>query len=136
MKIINPYFLIHLLSPIDGSGDDDNVVSHYNEMGIIREEQYRIIINNLFIDYYHGLDIDKQQKTKLTLSFYLSKANFDFNRIFESCLPPFDPPANARDFFVWIWEALFNEESYLISDLESYKIVPDIYEPNRPTKSK
>ena len=60
------------------------------------------IINEKFVDYYKSLDKDKQQKSKIALSYYLSKPDSDFERVFESCLPPFDPPANARNFFVWI----------------------------------
>lgn len=58
----------------------------------------------------------------------------DFERLFESCLPPFDPPKNARDFFVWLWEALFKKENYSIDPNEVYKIVTDVNEPNRPAK--
>jgi len=134
MKIANPFFLHDLLSPITGLADDDEVVSFYNKMGVISEDQYRKIIKNNFIDYYNSLMCDKQQKIKTALSYYLSKPDFDFGRVFDSCLPPFDPPANVRYFFVWIWEELFKEDNYLISDIESYKIVPDIHEPNRPTK--
>jgi hypothetical protein len=134
MHTVNPYFLNDLMSPITGLGEDDEAVSFYGEMGIISEDQYRKIINEKFVDYYKSLDKDKQQKLKIALSYYLSKPDSDFERVFESCLPPFDPPANARDFFVWIWEELFKQESYMISDLKSYKVVPDIHEPNRPVK--
>lgn len=134
MIIVNPYFLHDLMSPITGLGDDDKVVSYYRKMGTISEAQYRKIINEMFIDYYNSIDEDKKKKSKTALSYYLSKPDFDFERVFESCVPPFDPPADARDFFMWLWEELFKDESYLISDFQSYRIVSDIHEPNRSPK--
>lgn len=134
MKLVNPYFLNDLMSPITGLADDDEAVSYYNSLNISSEEQYRSIIREVFIEYFSSLDKQKKDKTKTALSFYLSKQDSDFERVFESCLPPFDPPTDVRDFFVWLWEELFKGESYIISDMESYKIVPDIHEPNRPIK--
>lgn len=66
----------------------------------------------------------------------ISSLEFDFERVFESCLPPFDPPKIALDFFVWLWEALFNNEDYNIDPNEVYKIVADVHEPNRPASKR
>lgn len=134
MKTVNPYFLNKLLSPITGIADDDEVVMYYQNMNL-NEVQYRIIIREQLKPYFDGCSEIVKQKSKLTLSYYLSKNDYDFEDVFESCLPPFDPPENARDFFVWLWEELFGNEDYKISDLESFKEVPDVYEPNQPVKS-
>lgn len=131
MKIVNPYFLLDLLGPITGRGDDDEEVEKYKYIDSSDETHYKIIIKEIFVDYYLGLTKHNQGKAKLALSYYLSKSDLDFERIFESCLPPFDPPNDPRDFFVWIWEALFNGESYEIDPSEKYKIVADVNEPNR-----
>jgi len=132
MKTVNPYFLNDLMSPITGLADDDNAIKYYSNLNINTEEKFRSIIKDLFLPYYENLDNTKKQKSKLALSYYLSKADYDFERVFESCLPPFDPPSNARNFFLWLWEELFNGEDYLIKDLKSYKVVLDIHEPNIP----
>ncbi|WP_130615774.1 hypothetical protein [Cohnella abietis] len=99
------------------------------------ETQYKIIINELFVEYFQSLSKENKSKAKLALSYYLSRSELDLERLFDSCLPPFDPPKNARDFFVWLWEALFNDEYYTIDPNEVYKIVKDVHEPNRPAKS-
>lgn len=135
MKIVNPYFLLDLLGPITGRGDDDVVVEKYRLVNFSDETQYKIIIDELFVDYFQSLSEENKSKAKLALSYYLSRSELDFERLFESCLPPFDPPKNARDFFVWLWEALFNEEDYIIDPNEVYKIVTDVHEPNQPAKS-
>jgi hypothetical protein len=134
LKIVNPYILRDLLSPITGRGDEDEVVEKYKLVDFSDETQYKVIINDLFVDYFQTLSKEKKAKAKLALSYYLSRSEFDFERVFESCLPPFDPPRNVRDFFVWIWEALFNKENYNIDPNEVYKIVADVHEPNRPAK--
>lgn len=70
------------MSPITGLGDDDDVVGFYGDMGIISDDQYRKIKNEKFVDYYKSLDKDKQQKSKIALSYCLSKPDSDFERIF------------------------------------------------------
>jgi len=135
MKTVNPYFLNELLSPITGLTDDDEAVILYQNMNLNDEAQYRKIIKDLFKPHFNGISEIVQQKSKLALSYYLSKDNYDFEGVFESCLPPFDPPKNPRDFFVWLWEELFGNEDYKISDVESFKEVPDVHEPNRPVKN-
>lgn len=43
-------------------------------------------------------------------------------------------PSDPRDFFVWLWEELFIGESYELPDVDSYKVVADMYEPLRSTR--
>lgn len=129
---VNPWFIDSLLSPITGLGDDDSAVALYRKMNVTTEEQYREIINKKFVDYFNGLSDRNKNKTKLALSYYLTTNKIDFERVFESCLPPFDPPQCARDFFVWLWEELFRDEEYLISDLSPFQVNSNIHEPNRP----
>jgi len=131
MKTVNPYFLRKLLDPIAGLADDDESVIYYQNMNKNNEVQYRKIIKDILKPYFEGINEIVQQKSKLALSYYLSKDKFDFESVFESCLPPFDPPEDPRDFFVWIWEELFGDEDYKILNIESYKENPDIHEPNR-----
>lgn len=131
MKTVNPYFIDVFLIPIAGLGDDDEAVLHYQNVELINENQYKLLIRETLVEPFKNLGEVKKKKSKIALSYYLTKSEIDFLRIFESCLPPFDAPENARDFFVWIWEEIFVGESYLLSDVESFKIVTDIHEPNR-----
>ena len=132
MVIVNPYFLHDLLSPIAGLGDDDEAVSFNKSQNVKSEEQYRNIIRKELVGYFNGLSDIKKEKSKSSLKYYLTKNDVDWGRVFDSCLPPFDPPQIARDFFIWLWEELFGGENYLISDLKQFKVVADIHEPNRP----
>lgn len=136
MKIVNPYFLDELLSPLTGLADDDGAVEHYRHIELNSEDQYKSVIKDTLIEPFNNLDEERKQKSKLALSYYLTKQKCNFERVFNSCLPPFHPPEDARDFFIWLWESLFPGESYIVSDSETYKVVPNIYEPNRPTRAK
>lgn len=136
MKIVNPYFLDVFLRPITGLADDDEAVLYYQKIELNSEEQYRALIRDTLVGHFESLDDVKKQKSKLALSYYLTRQEIDFQRIFDSCLPPFDLPANASDFFVWIWEELFAGEDYIITDSETYKVVADIHEPNRVAKER
>jgi hypothetical protein len=134
MKIVNPYFLDVLLRPITGLADDDDAVLHYQGIELSNEKQYKEVIRGTLIGPFNSLDDEKKKKSEIALSYYLTKDEIDFQRVFDSCLPPFDPPTNARNFFVWLWEELFAGKDYIIPDLETYRVMPDIHEPNRPSK--
>lgn len=132
MNVVNICFLEDLLSPLTGLADDDEMVQYYSDINLSAETQYKQIIDEYIKGYFCKLNKEKKNKLKMALRYSLSKEGFDFARIFESCLLPFEPPINVRSFFIWIWEELFREEDYMISNLEEYKVIEDIYEPNRP----
>jgi len=131
MKTVNPYFLHELLAPLAGLADDDHAVETYRELNPNDANQVRGVIRRDLVPHFHALDERAKKRARLALSYYLSKNSADFTRVFESSLPPFDPPDDARMFFVWLWEELFPSESFELSDLEAFREVPDIHEPNR-----
>ncbi|MNK88911.1 hypothetical protein D3C87_1089000 [compost metagenome] len=63
MKIVNPYFLLDLLGPITGRGDEEEEVEKYKYMDSSNETHYKTIINELFVDYY--LSMTKQNKNTI-----------------------------------------------------------------------
>ena len=128
MRTVNPYLLHDLMAPITGLADDDNAVILYRYVDQGNEDHYREIIRGLFVEYFSGFSNSKKEKTKLTLRYYLSKHDSDFERVFNACLPPFEPPYNPRDFFVWIWEELFGDECFKITDMHKYEITPNLHD--------
>ncbi|GEB30421.1 MULTISPECIES: hypothetical protein [Brevibacillus] len=135
MKVVNPHFLSVFLVPITGLADADEAIEHYKNIELLTEEQYKEVIRETLVEYFQNLEEDVKRKSKLALSYCLTKPTVDFESVFESLLPPFDLPPNARDFFLWLWEELFIGESYELADAESYKVVADMYEPLRSTKN-
>jgi len=134
MKVVNPHFLDEFLVPITGLADDNEAIEHYKDVELRTEAQYKAVIRETLVEHFHSLEEVVKKKAKLALSYYLTKPAVDFVGVFESLLPPFDLPPNARDFFVWLWEELFIGESYELADVDSYKVVADMYEPLRSTK--
>ncbi|HBZ80066.1 MULTISPECIES: hypothetical protein [Brevibacillus] len=135
MNVVNPHFLDVFLRPLIGLADDDEAIAHYKEVELQTEEQYKAVIRETLVEQFNNLEEVEKRKSKLALSYYLTKPGIDFESVFESLLPPFDLPPNARDFFLWLWEELFIGESYELADAESYKVVADMYEPLRSTKN-
>lgn len=133
MKTVNPYFLDVFLRPLAGLGDDEEAVKFYQEMNLVTEDDYRRVIKDTLVEDFNRLDEEKKRKSKVALSYCLTKPVVDFEGIFNASLLPFDPPEDARNFFVWLWTELFKKESYIMLDVESYHIVSDVNEPNRPT---
>ncbi|TVX92498.1 hypothetical protein [Paenibacillus agilis] len=131
MISVNPYFITDLLSPITGLADDDEAVEQYKYIDTTNDIYYREIIRNEIRMYYNCLNSVKKEKVKRALNYYLATSEIDFERVFESCLPPFDPPKDARDFFVWIWEEFYGGEVYEVPNKAIYVINSDVNEPNR-----
>ncbi|MCC0566090.1 hypothetical protein HN020_15355 [Brevibacillus borstelensis] len=136
MQVVNPHFLDLFLRPLTGLADDDEAIAYYKEIELLTEEQYKAVIRETLVEHFNNLEEVEQRKSKLALSYYLTEAEIDFERVFYSLLPPFDAPSNARDFFVWLWEELFDGESFELKDAESYKVVADMYEPLRSSEKK
>lgn len=130
---VNLYFITDLLSPITGLADDDEAVEKYRDIDTSVDNDYRKIIRKEIRTYYDYLNSEKKDKVKRALNYYLATSEIDFERLIESCLPPFDPPKDARDFFVWVWEELFEGETYQITNKADYVINSDVNEPNRPS---
>lgn len=132
LGLINPWLVEGLMDAIAELCYDDEVAALYSYVDPGNEEHYRAIIREFFVKDFASYSDVKKERTKLALRYYLSKKDVDFSGFFNACMPPFDPPNDPRDFFLWIWEEIYGDECYELADLNKYKVVPDIYEPNKP----
>ena len=128
MLTVNPYLIHQLMAPLTGLADDDEAVVFYDYVNPSNEEHYRAIISELIVKYFSNLSDAKKERTKFALKYYLSKKDSDFDSAFDACLPPFEPPDNTRNFYVWIWEEIYGNEYFEITDMDKYKVVPNMYE--------
>lgn len=128
---MNPYFLHMLLDPLTGLADDDESIGCYADLDSNNEACVRDIIRRTIVPYVEGVSLQCLQGIQLALRLCLTSNIVDFRRVFESTLPPFDPPDDPRLFFLWIWMECFPNESYNISDPENYSVNADPNEPIR-----
>ncbi|MDR2981212.1 MAG: hypothetical protein LBV12_03080 [Puniceicoccales bacterium] len=131
MKTVNPYFLHVLLDPLTGLADDEDAVEKFATLNPDDQHEVRTVIREMLTPNFENLPSQTQKRCKQALAYYLSKPDANFGRVYEACLPPFDPPKDPRDFFVWIWSELFPGEIYEEHASELYCEVPDIEEPGR-----
>jgi hypothetical protein len=129
MKTVNPYLLTVFLKPITGLADDDEAVMKFQSLGTLSEADYRKIIRDDLVQPFLKLPNKLKEKAKLSLCYYLNKKGYDFEAVFDFCSPPFDPPKDPRDFFLWIWQETFSGEECKLDIAEAYKEVNDMYEP-------
>ncbi len=122
MLIIEPNLLRIFLEPLTGLADDDEEVLYYMNKPPRTEEDYRSIIKERLKEPFHQKEEKKKTKANLALRYYLSHPTIDFERVYESVLPPFDPPHPPKEFFLWIWEELFKDEDYSLNE-EDYKMI-------------
>lgn len=129
MKSVNPYFLHTLLEPLTGLADDDKAVAKYSSIDPNDSEQVRQVIRDLIVPHAKSLSAPVRERVKLAFRFYLSKDNSNFARVYNSNLPPFDPPHEPRKFFVWVWEECFPGADFRLANLDEYVENADVNEP-------
>lgn len=129
MKTVNPYFLHTLLEPLTGLADDDDAMEEYSGFDSNNEQSVRQVIRELIVPHAKSLSSRCLERVRIAYRYYLSKPSPNFERVFESVLPPFDPPNDPRDFFVLIWEECFPSEDFTLEDIEAYVENADINEP-------
>ncbi len=56
----------------------------------------------------------------MNLQYFLTTRSFPAEKIYETSLPAFDPPADPIDYYKWAWEVLFGDEPYELESLEGY----------------
>lgn len=131
METVNPYFLHTLLEPITGLADDDDAVSVYRSVDPNDSVRMRAVIRQLIVPHANSLSYAVRERVKLAYRYYLSRDGSSFARVFNANLPPFDPPDDARLFFVWIWEECFPNEDSRLAGWRDYVENADINEPFR-----
>jgi hypothetical protein len=116
-KIVNHLFLGYVLGDLGGRADVDEEVEKYNDLDVNDKQSVLKIIRNFCIPgiLNHPSDLARE-RIKDTLQYYLSTDEINFAAVFNAYLLPFDHPTNAKDFFCWIWEALYPNESYELSE--------------------
>ena len=134
MKTVNPYFLHSLLDPLTGLADDDEAMEEFSEFNSNDTSASRELIRKMIVPHCESMGAAIRERVQLAYRYYLSVDSSDFERVFESVLPPFDPPENPRDFFVWIWEECFPQEPYQLFDVADYVVDADINEPSKIAK--
>lgn len=131
MHKVNPSFLSYMLSPLTGGADIDEEVTKYNNIIPNNEAEVKEIIEVVLKPFFESAPMEFRHEAKKSLSYYLTTDKIDFERTFNSNLMPFDHPTIAKQFFLWLWEVLFNDESYDIKNIETYIEINDINEPLR-----
>lgn len=121
MFVIKPDMLTMFLEPLAGLAEDEVESVYYMSVPPQTEEDYRKIINERLKEPFYQKEEKKRKLANLALRYYLSHPTIDFEGVFESILPPFDPPNPPRDFFLWIWEELYGGKEYRVTE-EEYKM--------------
>ncbi|OCX50843.1 hypothetical protein BEL04_19135 [Mucilaginibacter sp. PPCGB 2223] len=121
MKVINLSYLYYLTAPLVGGADDDEMVKHYWDIDHNDENTIKEVIKSVVKPFFEtNYSLLFRETVKETLAYHLSANKIDFAGLFNGQLHPFDHPTNPKLFYVWIWEVLFDGESYGILNLDEY----------------
>ncbi|MDR0392070.1 MAG: hypothetical protein LBH59_09195 [Planctomycetaceae bacterium] len=122
-KIVNHLFLGHLIGML--GGDVDSTFEKYKNIDSNSKEVVVHVIRQDVIPVIQSYASLVQERIRNTLQYYLATNEINFSDIFNSYLIPFDHPRLAKDFFIWIWEEWFPEESYKLSETDEYIVLND-----------
>lgn len=132
MTKVNEWILRSLLDPLGGTADiDDDKSDQLQQIGNNNKAEVKEIIIKHIKPFFESKSDEFKKKAKDSLSFFLTTDQTDFGYLFDSCLIAFDHPNNPKDFFIWIWEILFPNESFKIDNTENFLIENDLNEANK-----
>lgn len=129
MKTANIYIIQTVLHSLVGSADINSVSDKYLTVNGDDENEVKAIISEELLPAFKSSTDRFQNSVKQSLWYYLSKANYDFEGFYDSCLIALPPPKSTRDFFIWLWEVLFPETVF---DTTLYDNVVEKLDPMEP----
>lgn len=131
MKTVNLYFIDSILTPffwLYEAGSHDNL-----DMNV--EGNARQVIREYLKPEFESFDPVSRTTAKESLRYALNKSGIPWDDLFHSAQPPFGPPDDPRQFFIWLWEELFPGESYFLESLAGYEEHNDLEATNLITRS-
>lgn len=107
---------------------------NYNDATVMRQ-----LIRDSCVPYFNKASENFRTHVKESLRWMLSGGyerehpdaqRSAFEDLFASDQESYiEPPDNPRDFYVWLWEELFGNESWQIKDWSQYEYLPRFDEP-------
>lgn len=128
MKTVNIRVVEDLLSPLTGWADIDNLPADLVNIDPGNEIVVKAIIDRYFLPYFKSQSDKYKTVAEDSLSYFLSKHDTNFDKVFYGVLLPFVAPADTRLFFVWLWQILFENKNYQVVDLSEYKEINNLNE--------
>lgn len=134
-QLVDERFLYWIVSPLERHVDCD--VDEYPELNVPglnsndSEEVKHRVIKRYLVPWYESWTEESQTLLKNSLRYFLNVPSPMtqygggplFMRIIGSGNWAFPDPDDSREFFVWIWEELYEPEDYKENDLSCYKEV-------------
>lgn len=121
MPVANFHYLSELLGPL-------NVIPDAQQAAIVTKldpddpETVKAMIREHLLPAYRELTEETVTRYKNNLRYYLSTNSAPFDRLIsEQQDSPLRPPQEPRLLFLWIWESMFPEEDYLLTEVTEWQ---------------
>lgn len=94
------------------------------------ETMVKSMIRGLVLPHYESSCPVTKSGIKISLMFILTRCSMNdpkysskfFAWLIEDAMAIFPPPDPAEKFFIWVWEVLFPNESYLLPNSDDYLV--------------
>ncbi len=132
---VNPIYLDDLLAPLIGGADHEDEIVSFSRFNVELKNDIEYLAKHYLIPSYQQQIPEIQLEVKRALAFYLCYGRVDFEAKYNSLLLPLDTPSDARQFFLWLWEFFFHNESYDFIKTEEVEEDFDVEAPQKLIKS-
>jgi hypothetical protein len=123
---VNRFALSAFIEALAGLADDDEYVERFRSLDVNSETQVKEVIRELIVPRFLDLSEYARDKARVAGRYYIATRWPGFERFYESMLPPFDAPRDARELFIWIWEEVFPGEAIEPVDTAEFAEKPDM----------
>jgi hypothetical protein len=115
-------FLEFFFHGLTGRADIDAETEKYASLDPDDEIEVKKVIDSRLRPVIEKYPEVFKNEMKKALSYCLTTEDFDYGNLYDSELLPFDHPTSPKLFFIWLWEVLYNSESYLLENIKSVKV--------------
>ena len=124
MIVVNLYFVESLVDNIASLNlSDEEDTNLRQQIDPNNELDVKKIFKEWLVPIYKRWGTSTKLKLKESLRYLLNSNDDDlFDLVAGGNEPPFEFPEPLINYFIWLWEVLFGNESYRIENLDEYVV--------------
>ena len=118
---VNLYIVGHLIGALAMLHLADEEVDELCGIDANNEAKVKELFRRFLVPEFESFEPKNKQRLKEALKYLLCFGNDDlFQLVTNMNEPPFEFPDPPIKYFIWLWEELFDDESYKIENINQY----------------
>lgn len=123
MTEVNLYIVGHLIGALATLNLADEEVDELYEIDANNEAEVKENFRRFLVPEFDNYELKIKQRLKEALKYLLCFGDEEsFQLVKNMNEPPFNFPNPSKQYFIWLWEVLFDDESYKIENIDEYVV--------------